>query len=201
MKQSIVRVLVLVVVAAGGVEADCGAVAPAFAEGVPGEAAPVTVDTVLGVMHRLPEERCLYNPRGKRCDLPGGYDKGPDARRIADAIARTADGAITGDKALDASVMATFSSYESGNNASAVGDGTKAKGAWQLHFVDDAVAFDPEQAVTWWRSIAVGTMKVGACATNPPDEKLAGIAGSCTYEPARRKVRQRVQAARAALRN
>ena len=159
----------------------------------------VTSDEVLGVMARLPSEACLYHPHGKRCSKPGGYDQGPDAQRIADAIARHADGAITGNPELDAAIEATFSSYESGNKADAVGDSGKAKGAWQLHFADEAVAFDPEQAVTWWRSIAVGTMKVGACATNPPDERLAGLAGSCTFPAARRKVRQRVQAARDAL--
>jgi hypothetical protein len=156
-------------------------------------------EEVIGVMSRLPPEACLYRPHGKGCDKPGGYDKGPDAVRIAEAIARHADGAISGNPELDAAIEATFSSYESGNKADAVGDAGKAKGAWQLHFADESVAFDPEQAVTWWRSIAVGTMKVGSCANNPPDERLAGLAGSCTFEPARRKVRQRVQAAREAL--
>ena len=195
--KQILHITTLVLVAAA-----CG-VAPAFADAGP----MVTVDTVLGVMRRLPEERCLYNPHGKNCELPGGYDRGPDAHRIADAIAKIANGCLTGDRAIDAAVMATFSSYESGNNAEAAGDckgGTTDKamcaahGAWQIQFVSPDIATDPYQAAATWLSIARSSMSMGACASNPPDERLAGIAGSCTYGPARRKVRQRVQAARAA---
>jgi hypothetical protein len=168
---------------------------PVFAESDP---APTAAE-IVGVMAKLPSEACLFHPKGVGCDHPGGYDKGPDARRIAEAIATTANGAIMGSRKLDAAVMATFSSYESGNNASAVGDHGKAHGAWQMWFASEDIAFDPAQAALVWRSLAVSSMNTGACKTLPPDEKLAGLAGSCVYYPARVKVRQRVQAARAAL--
>jgi len=166
---------------------------PAFAEDAPS----ATVDDVLGVMHRLPEEGCLYNPHGKGCTMPGRFDHGPDARRIAESIVVAADGSITGNRALDAAVMATFSSYESGNDASAVGDRGRARGAMQLWFVSDSVAFDPAQSVLAWRAIARGSVKM--CKDNAADEKLASVAGSCSYWKARQKVRQRMQAARDAL--
>lgn len=158
-----------------------------------------TLDDVVHVMSKLPPEKCLYQPAGKGCDRPGGYDKGPDAQRIAAAIVESADGRLTGTRRGDAALMATFSSYESGNKADAVGDVGKALGCMQLHYVGPDVAFDPSRALPTWRGIAKGTMEAKACAANAPDERLAGVAGSCTYEPARRKVRQRVQAARAAL--
>ncbi len=166
---------------------------PAYTDPTP------TTDDVLGVMARLPEERCLFNPKGKGCGHPAGYDKGPDAARIAAAIAASADGRITGTRREDAALIATFTSYESGNKADAVGDMGKALGALQLHYVGPDVAFDPARAVPYWRAIAVGTKQAPGCRDNKPDEQLAGIAGSCTYEPARRKVRQRMVAARAAL--
>lgn len=174
---------------------------PVFADADP---AP-TVDDVIGVMKRLRHERCLFHPAGAGCDRPGGYDRGPDARRIAAAIVANANGAIAGSRKLDAAVMATYSSYESGNDASAKGDCDssktmcRAKGAWQMWFASDDIAFDPAQAAPVWRSLAVSSMRTGACATLPPDEKLAGLAGSCVYYPARVKVRQRMAAARAAL--
>ncbi len=173
----------------------CVDMTPVFADPDP---APTAAD-VMHMMARLPAEKCLYNAHGKGCDKPGGYDKGPDAARIADAIAHGADGSLTGTRREDAALMATFSSYESGNKADAVGDSGRARGAWQLHYVADSVAFDPARAVSVWRSIALGTMKAAVCRDNAPDERLAGVAGSCSYAPARRKVRQRVQVARGVL--
>ncbi len=173
----------------------CGTSVPVFADADP---AP-TATEVLSVMGQLKEERCLYNPHAKGCDRLGHFDKGPDAKRIAAAIAGAADGSLTGERRLDAALMATFSSYESGNKADAVGDSGKAHGCFQMHYIDADDAFDPARAAPLWRSLAVSSMKMGACATNPPDERLAGIAGSCVYPPARVKVRQRVQAARDAL--
>jgi hypothetical protein len=158
-----------------------------------------TADDVLGVMSRLRPEACLYNRAAAGCDRPGRYDKGPDARRIAEGIAAAADGSLTGTRQQDAALMATFTSYESGNVATAVGDGGRAHGAFQLHYVPEQVAFDPLRAAPIWRSIARETMTSAVCKDNPPDERLAGVAGSCSYAKARRKVRQRMQAARDAL--
>lgn len=90
--------------------------------------------------------------------------------------------------------MAIFSSYESGNKADAIGDGGKSLGAFQVRYASPEVAFDPARAVLWWRSIAVGSLK--ACEKNDPDERLASVAGGCSYPSARRKVRQRVKIAR-----
>ena len=168
---------------------------PAFAEV---DQAP-TVDDVVSMMAKLPSEVCLYQPARKGCDRPGGYDKGPDAHRIASAIASSADGSITGSRRFDAALMATFSSYESGNKADAVGDAGRAHGAWQMHYVSEDLASDPFKAAPLWRSLAVSSMATKTCAALPPDERLASVAGSCAYEPARRKVRQRMQAARDAL--
>jgi len=170
-------------------------VEPVFADPDP---AP-TVEDVLGVMHRLPEERCIYREKSNCRTTPGRYDRGPDARRIAQAIVANADGSLTGTRALDAAVYATYSSYESGNDASAVGDHGRAHGPWQIWFVSEAVATDPMQAAPVWRSIAASSMATKACAALPEDERLAGLAGSCSYQPARRKVRLRMQAARDAL--
>jgi hypothetical protein len=187
MKKTLLAILAL----AASTEPSCGDIAgtPAFAV----EDRAPTVDDVVRVMATIPEERCLYNPGGKRCDQPGRYDRGPDARRIAGAIVANADGSLTGTKREDAAVMAVFSSFESGNNASAVGDGGRARGALQLWYFGDE-AFDPDQAVPIWRSIARGSIK--ACSANVPDERLASVAGGCSYPPAKRKVRQRVELAR-----
>jgi hypothetical protein len=186
------RHILLAVLAALGTSTDptCGDITtPAFAET---DRAP-TVNEVIRVMASIPEERCLYNPNGKHCDQPAGHEKGPDARRIAQAIVANADGSLLGSKIDDAALMAVFSSYESGNKADAVGDGGKAIGAWQIHYFGD-VAFDPDQAAPIWRSIAKASLKV--CSANEPDERLASVAGSCSYPAAKRKVRQRVQLAR-----
>jgi hypothetical protein len=162
-----------------------------------------TVDDVLAVMASIPEEHCLFNPKGKGCGKPARYDRGPDARRIALAIVANANGGLTGSRKLDAAVYATYSSYESGNNASARGDCNedktvcKANGPWQIWYISPEVASDPDRAAPVWRSIATSSLK--ACASNPPDERMASVAGSCSYLPARVKVRQRLQAARDAL--
>ena len=178
-----------------GPSCDLGGGQPAFGETDP---APTAQD-VVGVMAKLPPEACLYS--GKKCK-PGGYDKGPDARRIAAAIASSADGSLTGTRVGDAALMATYSSFESGNNASATGDCTaagvcRAHGAWQIWYVPEDVAFDPARAASVWKSIAASSMKT--CDKNAPDERLASVAGSCTFWKARQKVRQRAQAARDAL--
>ena len=158
-----------------------------------------TADDVLKMMASIPEERCLYNRHAKGCDHPGGYDKGPDARRIADAIAPAADGSIYGSPRFDAALMAIFTSYESGNKADAEGDCNeqhqcRAHGAFQLWYVSEEIAYDPLRAAPTWRSMAVSSTKT--CAKNVDDEKLASLAGGCTFSKARQKVRQRTQLAR-----
>jgi hypothetical protein len=171
---------------------------PAFGDTDP---AP-TADQVFGVMSRLKPEGCLYNVHGKGCDRPGGYQHGPDARRIAAAIASTVDGTLTGTRVGDAALMATYTSFESGNLATATGDCRadgvcRAHGAFQLWFVPEEVAFDPARAASVWKSVAASSMKT--CEKNVPDERMASVAGSCSYAKARQKVRQRAQAARDAL--
>jgi len=159
-----------------------------------------TADDVIAVMSQIPEERCLYGQQACR-ERAGHYEHGPDARRIAEAIVAAADGSLTGTRLGDASLMAVFTSYESGNDASARGDCKDAdrrlcrsNGAFQLMFITPEVAFDPAQAAPVWRAIARGSIK--ACKDNPDDEKLASVAGSCSFWKARQKVRQRVQLAR-----
>ena len=166
----------------------CEGSEPAFADA---DRAP-TVDDVVHVMRVLPPEACLYT--GKACK-PGRYDQGPDARRIAAAIVSHVDGTLTGDRAHDAALVATFSSYESGNDARAVGDHGKSHGMLQIKYLPQEVAENPDRAVPNWIALA----RDGACKDLPVDEKLAGLAGSCLSAKARQKVRQRAQAARDAL--
>jgi hypothetical protein len=168
---------------------------PVFAEDEQ-DVPALTSAEVVKVMAALPPEGCLFNPHAKYCATPGGFDRGPDAKRIADAIVGAANGHVTGDRRLDAALMATYSSYESGNKADAVGDGGLAHGAWQLHYVPEEVAFQPSRAASIWIARAVETMNGPACSGNAPDERLAGLAGSCSYELARRRVRQRLAIAR-----
>jgi hypothetical protein len=152
---------------------------------------PVTTQDVLGFMAAVPPEGCLYS--GKSCK-PAGYDKGPDALRIAQAIAATASGEILGNARDDAALMAVFSSYESGNDTRAEGDHHSSHGAFQIKFVPQDVAEDPVRAAPIWRSLAL--LGMSACAKNDPDERLASVAGSCSATKAKTKVRQRVQLAR-----
>ena len=164
---------------------------------------PTTQD-VLDIMSKLPPETCLYNPHGIECSKPGGYDRGPDARRIAAGIALAVDGSVRGDMRKEAALAATFSSYESGNRADARGDChdapdgervCRAKGAFQLWTSDDSMADDPTSAARAWIKMAVDER----CAGLDPSEDLAGLAGSCKSRKARRKVRLRTLAAEAAL--
>lgn len=152
------------------------------------DAAPTAAE-VLQMMSKLPAEMCLYT--GKRCE-PAGFDKGPDARRIADAIAHAATGELRGTRLEDAALMATYSSYESGNDAHATGDSGRSHGAWQIKFAPAEVSEQPDRAASIWLSLA----RDGACKGVADDEKLAGLAGSCTSSAARQKVRQRAQLAR-----
>jgi hypothetical protein len=168
---------------------------PALADGVDEQAA-LTTKQILGVMAQLPPEGCLYNAHGRSCDRPGGFDRGPDAKRIADAIVATADGRVTGDRELDASLMAVYSSYESGNDANAKGDSGRSLGAWQIMFIGETM-YDPMRAAPVWRARAIESARV--CGKLPVDEQLASLAGGCMYPKTRQKVRQRMQAARTAL--
>jgi hypothetical protein len=149
-----------------------------------------SVDQVIDMMAKLPPEGCLYS--GKACK-PGGYDRGPQAREIAAAIARHATGEILGSRQQDAALLATFSSFESGNDVHAAGDHGKSHGPLQIKYVPQQVAENPDRAVPIWIALA----RDGACAGLPTEEKLAGLAGSCASAKARQKVRQRVMAARA----
>jgi hypothetical protein len=168
---------------------------PVFAEDANDEV-PLTSAEIVKVMAALPPEGCLFNPHAKYCAAPGGFDRGPDAKRIAEAIVVAANGRVTGSKRLDASLMATYSSYESGNKADAVGDSGKSLGAWQIKFIGETM-FDPRQAAIVWRARAIDAEEV--CKNLPPDERLASLAGGCMYPKVRQKVRQRMQAARVAL--
>ena len=98
---------------------------------------------------------------------------------------------LRGSREQDAALIVTFSSYESGNDAHAVGDHGKSHGMLQIKYLPQDVAEDPERAVPNWIALA----RDGACKDLPQDEKLAGLAGSCQSAKARRKVRQRVEAA------
>ena len=165
---------------------------PAFADGPTWNG--LHPEDVLTMMAKLPPEGCLYNP-GRKCG-PGRYDQGPDARALAAAIAKTAPSRDV------AARMATYSSYESGNDAHARGDCRvvvdiaekvcRAKCAFQLWGVPDEVADDPNRAAVEWLAMTAREECVGL----PQDERLAGLAGSCKSTKARTKVRLREQAAR-----
>lgn len=158
-----------------------------------GEDAPpetvVTASAVLDMMRLIPLECSLWGSAPRpRCptDRPAGFELGPDAGAIAAAIARHAA------SRYDAALLAVFSSYESGNDAHAVGDGGKSFGAFQVQGMGEG-AFDPDKAAARWLELARSGQH--RCHRNPPDEQLASVAsGNCDH--GREKVRRRVRLAR-----
>lgn len=73
----------------------------------------------------------------------------PDiARAIATVVAEERDHLY--DEETDAAVMLVYAWRESRFQSHAVGDGGKAKGAWQLHMTVPSVAFRPLLAARRW---------------------------------------------------
>lgn len=146
--------------------------------------ASLTTDDVLAMMRRLPSREL-----GK-----GTYrwDRVGQANRIASVIAKTA---TTRDEAGD---LVVYSVFESNNRLTAVGDGGKSHGAWQLsaRYATPEIARIPEKAAPLWLAAAVQARK--DCAKLPEDDRLAEIAsGSCQY--GRQLARRRAGLRRIAL--
>lgn len=132
---------------------------------------PVTQADVLVMMSRIPV---------KGGHKPAGYERARDAPEIAQAIADTVDGGITGTLRGDAALVATFGAYESAYQKHAIGDGGKARGFLELQNVPAYIAFDPPRAIAAWLVIARNSLDV--CRANPPGEELAALAsGSCNW--------------------
>lgn len=151
----------------------------------------VTSDEVLGMMARIP------SPEGGT--RVGGYERGPDAKEIANAIAahvnRNVDN-VFATRRQTAATMAVYSSYESGNTKCAVGDSGRSLGFLQLQRVSVATACSPFDALVIWASRAKDALET--CANNPPEERLAPLAsGNCAH--ARLKTRGRMMVAKSII--
>lgn len=143
----------------------------------PGRASPiVTIETVRAMQARIPN--C---ERG--CESTGAFATVPGAPKIAEAISATAR------SPFEAAEMATYAAFESGNQPRLVSKADpRDRGAWQLRFVADDVAFDPRKAAPVWLKIADASRE--HCKDLPPEERLAELAsGSCKY--GRAQVRHR----------
>jgi hypothetical protein len=112
---------------------------------------------------------------------PGRYDRGPSARELAAAIARQAS------SREEAALAVVYAAYESGANAAAVGDGGKSLGAYQLRFVAEEVATDPDASTGVWLTRARAAARI---CSGEADERLAAlVSGRC--EAGRAKARRR----------
>src|SRR5580692_6011766 len=130
--------------------------------------ASLTTDDVLAMMRRLPSHEL-----GKD---HFHWDKVGQANRIASAIARAA---TTREEAGD---LVVYGVFESNLRLSAVGDGGKSHGPWQLsaRYATPEVARVPEKAAPLWLAAAAQARK--DCAKLPEDDRLAEVAsGSCQY--------------------
>ena len=122
-----------------------------------------------------------------------GFDKKPEAREIAEAIAAAADGSLLGNVREDAALMAVYAAYEGGMRKCVVGDGGKSWGTWQMQRASWKIACTPSLAIQEWLSRAQWSTK--ACERFPLEERLAQLAsGSC--EVARPLASRRVRVAR-----
>jgi hypothetical protein len=161
----------------------------AFGEGPNATPAAVSVEDVLAMMAQIPNECALYgtsacNPTWKKG--PIGYDKFPDAREIAEAIAAGVDGVEA--PRLRAAQGAVYAAYESNNRKCAMGDGGAAHGAWQLQGVPEYIACDPLRAFPIWLGKVRASEK--ACAALPVGERFAAVAsGNCEHGRVRVRIR------------
>lgn len=120
----------------------------------------------------------------------GGYQRGPSAKALASAIAKYA-----ADRE-EAALAVVYVAYESGADASAIGDGGKSHGAYQLRFVPPAVAHDPDASTRVWLGLERASMET---CDGEPDTRLARLmSGSCSAgrEKARRRAAMAHEAAR-----
>lgn len=128
--------------------------------------ASLTTDDVLSMMRKLPSHET-----GKDTYR---WDKVGQANRIASAIAGAASSRD------DAGDLVVYAVFESNLRISAVGDGGKSFGAFQLSSkrAPVEVATVPEKAAAVWLSLAAQSRK--DCASLPEDDRLAELAsGSC----------------------
>lgn len=142
----------------------------------------VSIQDVVAMIDRLPVS-------------PGhpSWSSVANAPEIAEAVASTVDGSLTGDVELDAALIVTYARYESEFRKFAIGDGGKAQGFLQIQHVPTWVAFEPKRAVVYW--IAVAKASMALCVDNADDERLAALAsGDC--KRGRALVRRRMAVAR-----
>lgn len=142
---------------------------------------PLATEDVLAMAARIPRE-------ASKTGEPAGYDRSPDARAIAAAVATVAS------DRQEAALLLVYAAYESDLHIAARGDGGKSRGPWQLKYVPDEVAFSPPRAAHYWLWLAAESKR--RCVDNPADEQLAALAsGYCGR--GRAKVRHRAEVARA----
>lgn len=147
-------------------------------------AAPaVTEPDVLRMMDGVPPSKRA--PETARYAWQGAGE----ARAVAHAIAAHAP------DCREAARMVVWGVFESGLRSSAVGDGGKSVGVWQLQkkIVGDEVARDPMRAAGAWLAFARASR--AACAASPPELRLAALAGGdCAHALEEVAKRERIAA-------
>lgn len=134
---------------------------------------------ILQFLHEVP---VCEDQRRRVCQRPGDWDHIGAAREVAAAISATAR------SREEAERMSEYACFESGLVRTAIGDGGKSRGVFQLQRVSDEVAFTPLLAARAWLELADAVW----CAGNQQDEELAALAsGSC--QKGRTLVRRREQ--------
>jgi hypothetical protein len=150
---------------------------------------PPTTADILRMMRDVPAECALYHACA---DIPGGFERAPDAPAIASAIATGV--AAEPDPWGRAALGVVYAAYESSMRACPKsGDAGHSNGTWMLWGVAHAVACDPMRAFPRW--LGVVRASEAACSANAPGEALAALAsGRC--DMGRWIVRQRDELAR-----
>lgn len=128
----------------------------------------VTVEDALLMMDAMPAKEMDVNGPPHRWSHQG------QANRIAAAISAHAGTSEQG------TYLVVYDIFESNNLRTAVGDGGKSHGPWQLgeEHAKREVAEDPDQAAPIWLALADKSRR--DCADLPEDDQLAELAsGNC----------------------
>jgi hypothetical protein len=146
----------------------------------------VSIDDAITMMNALPAKELDVN------GPPFKWSHRGQANRVAEAVSAAAGTSEQG------AYLVVYDVYEANNVISAVGDGGKSHGPWQLS-EDQAkpeVAHDPNKAAPIWLAIADKSRR--DCARLPEDEQLAELAsGNC--DAGRELARRRAKLVRRAL--
>jgi len=131
----------------------------------------IEIAFILKVMASIPAECSLY--KGQKEDYCkqgtlGHYERGKDAKQIAEAISKTAV------DEHDAIEMSVYAAYESQNRLDVIGDKGLSHGPWQTPFV----RVSAEGYLADW--LRLRQYSISNCSNNSDDTKLAQLAsGYC----------------------